>query len=252
MPEINKQRLVIITGGTRGIGLAVARKLATEGYVLALWYAQRKPEAAVASELLTLGAGAVHCSQVDVSDRASVVRALAELEGFSAAVFGLVNNAGILQQKPFDTLTDDEWDRMMDVNLKGSFICAQEVLPLMREHQAGSMVCISSSGGQLGGTLAVHYAVSKAGIIALTKSLARLGADDNIRANCVAPGLIETEMTQAEISSETGQEKVKQLIPLHRVGQPEEVAEAVSYLLSDKASYVTGQTLNVNGGLYMG
>ena len=118
--------------------------------------------------------------------------------------------------------------------------------------QGGSIVNMASSGGQLGGMLAVHYAVSKAGIIALTKSLARIGAPHNIRVNCVSPGLIETEMTQAEIASEVGREKINQQIPLHRIGQPDEVADAVAYLVSEQASYITGQTINVNGGLYMG
>ncbi|MCF6218383.1 MAG: SDR family oxidoreductase [Gammaproteobacteria bacterium] len=250
--EKNRERLVIVTGGTRGIGLAIARQLAEQGYALALWFHQRKPAESLLAELLSCGATALYCTQVDVSDRASVVKALAALEALPHAVYGLVNNAGILQQKPFESLTDQEWDRLLDINLKGSFICAQLVLPLMREKGAGSIVNISSSGGQLGGTLAVHYAVSKAGVIALSKSLARLGADDQIRVNCVAPGLIETEMTQAEISSPAGIDKVNQLIPLHRVGQPDEIADAVSFLLSDRSRYITGQTLNVNGGLYMG
>ncbi len=248
----NNERLVIVTGGTRGIGLAIARQLAKQGYALALWFHQRKPAESLLAELLSCGAAALYCDQVNVSDRASVVKALAALQASPYAVYGLVNNAGILQQKPFESLTDQEWDHLLDINLKGSFICAQLVMPLMRHKGLGSIVNISSSGGQLGGTLAVHYAVSKAGVIALSKSLARVGADNQIRVNCVAPGLIETEMTQGEISSPAGVEKVNQLIPLHRVGQPDEVADAVSFLLSDNSRYITGQTLNVNGGLYMG
>ncbi len=248
---MNKNRLVIVTGGTRGIGLAIAQNLAKQGYALSLWFCKRPPADNLISDLLTTGAVAVTCNQVDVSNRVSVVSILSELKKLPYQIHALVNNAGILQQKPFETITDSDWDHMQDVNLKGAFICAQEVMPLMKLN-GGHMVNIASSGGQLGGTLAVHYAVSKAGIIALTKSLARVGAVDKIRVNCVAPGLIETEMTQQEISSSIGQQKITQQIPLGRVGQANEVAEAVCYLLSDRANYITGQTLNVNGGLYMG
>ena len=114
------------------------------------------------------------------------------------------------------------------------------------------MVNLASSGGQLGGTLAVHYAASKAAVISLTKSLARLGAAHNIRVNCIAPGLIETEMTVGEIASDGGRDKIANHIPFKRQGQPEEVAAAIAFLLSEDAAYITGQTINVNGGLYMG
>jgi acetoacetyl-CoA reductase/3-oxoacyl-[acyl-carrier protein] reductase len=172
----------------------------------------------------------------------------------------LVNNAGILQQKPFNTITDEDWDTMLATNLKGVFLCSQEVMPVMVRQEVrqagvrqggGSIVNISSSGGQLGGMLAVHYAVSKAGVISLTRSLARVGAPDGIRVNCVTPGLIETEMSQKEIHSEVGQQKISREIPLRRAGLVEEVASAVVFLASDEAAYITGQSINVNGGLYM-
>jgi NAD(P)-dependent dehydrogenase (short-subunit alcohol dehydrogenase family) len=164
----------------------------------------------------------------------------------------LVNNAGILQQKPFNTITDEDWDTMLATNLKSVFLCSQEIMPVMLRQGGGSIINISSSGGQLGGMLAVHYAASKAGVIALTRSLARVGAPDGIRVNCVAPGLIETEMTTKEIASPEGLQKIEQQILLRRPGRVEEVAAAVAFLVSDKAAYITGHTLNVNGGLYMG
>jgi NAD(P)-dependent dehydrogenase (short-subunit alcohol dehydrogenase family) len=170
-------------------------------------------------------------------------------------VFGridiLVNNAGILQQKPFLNITEEDWERVLDINLKGTFICIQEVFPVMQKQGSGSIINIASSGGQLGGTLAVHYAASKAGVICLTKSLARIGSAYGIRVNCISPGLIDTEMTRDEITSAAGIEKINQ-IPISRPGTADEVAAAVVFLASDTASYITGQTINVNGGLYLG
>lgn len=249
--QTKQQKLAIVTGGSRGIGLSIAHALAAQGFALELWYRNRSPREDISASLSASGAIDVRLRQVDVCDRDSVRQALADMGEASKAISALVNNAGILQQKPFETVTDDDWDRMLDTNLKGAFICAQEIMPLMQP-RGGSIVNIASSGGQLGGTLAVHYAVSKGGVIALTKSLARIGAPDSIRVNCVAPGLIETEMTEGEISSAAGRDKIERQIPMHRVGQPEEVAEAVAFLVSEQAAYITGQTINVNGGLYMG
>jgi len=245
-----QQFLVVITGGTRGIGFALAKELASQGYALALWYQNRHADAENAKQLLSRFGARVLLQQVDVTDRLSVKQALLDLGRLPQEIYGLVNNAGILQQKPFYTLTDQEWDHMLAVNLKGAFICAQEILPIIEE-KGGSIVNIASSGGQLDGTLAVHYAASKAGIISLTKSLARLGAAKAVRINCVSPGLIETEMTREEIASVIGQAKINSQIPLQRVGRPEEIAATVAFLMSDSASYITGQTVNVNGGLYM-
>jgi len=163
----------------------------------------------------------------------------------------LINNAGIFQQKPFLEITDEDWARMMDINLKGAFICSQEVFQVMQKQGKGIIVNMASSGGQIGGPLAIHYSASKAGVICLTKSLARIGAPYGIRINCIAPGLIDTEMTKSEICSDAGREKIRQ-IPIQRPGTVDEVARAAVFLASDDASYITGQTINVNGGLYMG
>ena len=245
-------KTAIITGGGRGIGRAITLALAQRKVDVVLSYLTRRDDCEqTAAEVRELGCEAL-VVQADVTKRESVRQLIsAETEKFGKVDL-LVNNAGILQQKPFSTITDEDWDTMLATNLKGVFLCSQEIMPLMVRQGGGSIVNISSSGGQLGGMLAVHYATSKAGVIALTRSLARVGAPDGIRVNCVTPGLIETEMSQKEIHSEVGQHKINQQIPMRRAGLVDEVAAAVAFLASDEAAYITGQTLNVNGGLYMG
>jgi 3-oxoacyl-[acyl-carrier protein] reductase len=248
--KLNK--VAIVTGGGRGIGRAIALALARQKINLVLSYVtQREPCERTVAEAHKLGIEAT-IVQTDVTQRESVRQLVALAVEKMGRVDVLVNNAGILQQKPFATITDEDWDVMLSTNLKSVFLCSQEVLPVMAQQGGGSIINISSSGGQLGGMLAVHYAASKAGVISLTKSLARVGAPNGIRANCVTPGLIETEMSVKEINSEVGRQKISQQIPLCRAGSVDEVAGAVAFLASDAATYITGQSINVNGGLYMG
>ena len=243
-------RVALITGSSRGIGRAIALELAGIGVHVVVTYLEREQAAAaVADEARAFHVQAMQV-RLDISSRASVQAAIAAANAQFGHVDILVNNAGILEQKPFVTISDEDWDAMMAVNLRGAFACSQELLPEMKNRGYGRIVNVASSGGQLGGTLAVHYATSKAGTIGLTRSLARLGAPE-VLVNCVAPGLIDSEMTAAEIASDAGKEKIR-TIPLGRPGTAEEVARTVAYLVSDAASYVTGQTINVNGGLYLG
>ncbi len=245
-------KTAIITGGGRGIGRAITLALAQRKVDVVLSYLTRRDDCEqTAAEVRALGCQAL-VDQADVTKRESVRQLISVATEKFGRIDLLVNNAGILQQKPFSTITDEDWDTMMATNLKGVFLCSQEIMPLMVRQGGGSIVNFSSTGGQLGGMLAVHYATSKAGVIALTRSLARVGAPDGIRVNCVTPGLIETEMSQKEIHSEVGQQKINQQIPMRRAGLVDEVAAAVAFLASDEAAYITGQTLNVNGGLYMG
>ena len=174
---------------------------------------------------------------------------MAEVTEAIGPVDVLVNNAGVLEQKPFAEISEADLDRAIDVNLKAVFLLSQAVMGPMLERRWGRIVNVASSGGQLGGPLAVHYSASKAGVIGLTRSLARIGAP-HVAVNCVAPGLIETEMTEPEIASPAGRAKLGQ-IPLGRAGQPDDVAAAIRFLATS-APYVTGHTLNVNGGLYLG
>jgi 3-oxoacyl-[acyl-carrier protein] reductase len=250
IPPIAK--VAIVTGGGRGIGRSIARALAIDGFDIALTYHMRREAAEdSASEIRRLGRKAF-VSRVQVSEASDVRRFVAEVTDVFNRVDVLVNNAGMLEQKPFAAITEQEWDNMMAVNLRSGFLCSHEVLPIMLRRASGSIVNIASSGGQLGGTLAVHYAASKAGVISLTRSLARIAAAGGVRVNCVAPGLIETEMTADEIASPAGRQKIDQQILLKRAGRAEEVASAVAFLVSENAAYITGHTLNVNGGLYMG
>jgi acetoacetyl-CoA reductase/3-oxoacyl-[acyl-carrier protein] reductase len=255
--------MAIITGGGRGIGRAITLALAQQKFDVVLTHLTRRDCCEqTATDVRALGCEAL-VVQADVTQRESVRQLISTATEKFGRIDVLVNNAGILQQKPFNTITDEDWDTMLATNLKGVFLCSQEIMPVMvRESQVrqaglrqgggGSIINISSSGGQLGGMLAVHYAVSKAGVISLTRSLARVGAPDGIRVNCVTPGLIETEMSQKEIHSEVGQQKINREIPLRRAGLAAEVAGAVVFLASEEAAYITGQSINVNGGLYMG
>jgi len=246
------RKTAIITGGGRGIGRAITLALAQRRTDVVLTYLTRRDSCEqTAADVRALGCEAL-VVQADVTQRESVRQLISTVTEKFGRIDVLVNNAGILQQKPFNTITDEDWDTMLATNLKGVFLCSQEIMPVMVRQGGGSIINISSSGGQLGGMLAVHYAVSKAGVISLTRSLARVGAPDGIRVNCVTPGLIETEMSQKEIHSELGQQKISQQIPLRRAGQVEEVATAVVFLAFEEAAYITGQSINVNGGLYMG
>lgn len=245
-------KTAIITGGGRGIGRAITLALSQKKFKVVVTYiTQRDRCEQTAAEVDKLGGEAL-VIQADVTKRESVRQLISTATEKFGTVDVLVNNAGILQQKPFNTISDEEWDTMLATNLKSVFLCSQEVMPVMVRQGGGSIINISSSGGQLGGMLAVHYAVSKAGVISLTRSLARVGAPDGIRVNCVTPGLIETEMSQKEIHSEVGQQKIGREIPLRRAGLASEVAGAVVFLASEEAAYITGQSINVNGGLYMG
>jgi 3-oxoacyl-[acyl-carrier protein] reductase len=242
-------RTALVTGASRGLGRAIALAFAEEGAAVVVNYRERRAAAIdVVREIESAGASAV-AVQGDVTARADVRALVARTIEVFGGLHILVNNAGLLQQKPFADITEEDWDAVLAVNLKGAFLCAQEALAEMRQRGSGRILNIASSGGQLGGPLAPHYSAAKAGVIALTRSLARLAAPE-VAVNCIAPGLIDTEMTRAEIASEAGRQKLR-LLPLGRPGTAREVAASAVFLAAS-APYVTGHTLNVNGGLYLG
>jgi len=242
-------KIAFVTGASRGIGAAIAKGLARAGADVAFSYQSNADLAAqVVADIEALGRNAISV-QADVRDRAAMRAAFAQTERDLGGLDILVNNAGINKPTDFDQISDDDWDDILAVNLKGPFICAQEVLAFLKKRGGGSIINIGSVSGQYGGPRTAHYAASKAGLLSLSQVVARFGAADNIRCNTVAAGLIESDMAAAAMQSKAVQDAAQNVI-MKRFGRPDEVADAVVYLASDQSSYVTAQTLNVNGGLY--
>ncbi len=236
--------IVLVTGASRGLGAGIARVLGAAGYRLAVGYREQSESAfQVASK-----AGVALPVRIDVSDPRSVATAFALVQAELGEVDVLVNNAGIAQEKPFPELDEADWERMLSVNLLGAVRTIQAALPSMRARGFGRIVNVTSIGGQWGGMNQVHYAAAKAALINLTRSIAKLYSKDGITCNAIAPGLVATEMSAAELETPAGRAKVA-AIPAGRLGTPEEVGAAVRYLVSPEAGYVTGQTLNLNGGM---
>jgi 3-oxoacyl-[acyl-carrier protein] reductase len=236
-------RVALVTGGSRGIGRAAAIALAKAGADLAVNYRSRSQEAeAVCSEIQKLGRKAIHV-QADVSQSAAVAGMVAVVERELGAVGILVNNAGIARPQKLEEIGEDDWDEIIAVNLKSTFLVTQAVLPAMRRAGWGRIINISSVAAQTGGVVGPHYAASKAGMIGLAHSYASRLAKEGITVNAIAPALIETEM----VTSNPGAKPA--LIPVGRFGTVDEVAEVVVMLAGN--GYITGQTININGGWYM-
>ena len=240
-------KIALVTGAGSGIGRAVALALLAAGHRVAFGYNANRAGA----EKLAKAHPAAFAVKIDIGSRASVTRAIAQCrKRFGGDISIVVNNAALAQEKPFEAITDADWDRMLAVNLRGAFIVAQECLPGMLAGKWGRIINITSIGGQWGGMRQVHYAAAKAGLINFTHSLARLYSGAGITANAVSPGLVATGMIKKELASKAGKRKAAQ-IPAGRIAEPEEIAAGVVYLVSDAAAYVTGQTLNINGGMLM-
>ena len=240
-------KVAIVTGASRGIGRAVATLLAERGaHVVA---AARADHAAGTAAAIQAAGGRADAASVDVTDLDAVDAMVAGTLERHGRIDILVNNAGLTRDQLLLRMKRDEWDQVIATNLTGAFVCAQAVLRAMVKQRGGRIVSISSVVGQTGNAGQANYAASKAGLIGFSRALAREVASRNITVNVVAPGLIDTDMTRALTAKAQGDWTLQ--IPLGRLGETTDVAAAVCFLASDEASYITGQVLAVNGGMYM-
>jgi 3-oxoacyl-[acyl-carrier protein] reductase len=239
---------VLITGASRGIGRATALLLAKQGFCLGLNYLRNEKMARnVQDEVRSQGARAILLN-ADVGDEKQIYKMVATFAKEFGGIYGLVNNAGVYDRRHFSDISLERWEKAVRVNLTGTYLCCRAALPHLAE--GGRIVNLSSNLAKQGSTQGAHYAAAKAGIIGFTRSLARELAPRKITVNAVAPGPTETDI----IASDTPEKRAERLrmIPLGRVGRPEEIAAAVAYFLSEGAAFTTGAVLDVNGGLFMG
>ena len=238
------QKTAIVTGAARGIGKAIAKRLVEDGFFVAAVYNSSEKLAKKLESELYPNVKAYKC---DVSDSESVNAVVRAVLKDRKTVDVLVNNAGIAQQKLFTDITDEDWSRMIGVDLSGAFYFTRAVLPSMINEKSGIIINITSIWGETGGSCEVHYSAAKAGLIGMTKALAKETGLSGICVNAVSPGVIETDMMSN--FSEADKEVLREEIPLSRLGSVEDVANTVAFLCSEKASYITGQVISVNGGI---
>ena len=239
----------LVTGASRGIGRSIALQLAEEGYNVAVYYAGSKDKAeAVVEEIKAKGVDSF-AIQANVANGDEVKAMIKEVVSQFGSVDVLVNNAGITRDNLLMRMKEQEWDDVIDTNLKGVFNCIQKVTPQMLRQRGGAIINLSSVVGAVGNPGQANYVATKAGVVGLTKSSARELASRGITVNAVAPGFIVSDMTDA-LSDELKDQMLEQ-IPLARFGEDTDIANTVAFLASDKAKYITGQTIHVNGGMYM-
>ncbi|MBD8025806.1 3-oxoacyl-[acyl-carrier-protein] reductase [Ureibacillus sp. Re31] len=242
-------KTAVVTGASRGIGRAIALQLASEGANVVVNFSGSEQKAQqVVSEIEQLGAKAI-AVQANVSDSDSVQNLMSAAVEQFGSIDVLVNNAGITRDNLIMRMKEDEWDEVINTNLKGVFLCTKAVTRQMMKQRSGRIINISSIVGVMGNAGQANYVAAKAGVIGLTKTTARELASRNILVNAIAPGFITTEMTD-ELPEDIKSSMLNQ-IPLAKLGQPEDIAKAVVFLASDDASYMTGQTLHIDGGMYM-
>ncbi len=243
-------RVALVTGGGSGIGRATCLQLAGRGAHVAVADVRMEQAQATAAEIRSMG-GQAEPFAVNVADSASVADCVSRVVSWRGRINVLVNCAGVYQVGPITSISDADWDRVLDINLKGTFLMCRQVVPIMQAQHDGAIVNTSSISGRTKSTLAgVNYVASKAGIIGLTMCLANQLAADGIRVNCVAPGTTDTPMTSV-VFSQADAAAFRASIPLGRMGRPDEIAAAIVFLASPAASFITGETVNVNGGAFM-
>jgi 2-hydroxycyclohexanecarboxyl-CoA dehydrogenase len=243
-------RVALVTGAAAGIGAAISRRLAREGIAIGVLDISLDAAGRVADEIVASGGRAIPL-HADIANREQVEAAVGKLRATLGPVTILVNNAGITGFVPFEDLTDAQWDRMMEVNLKGPFIVTQVVLPDMKAARWGRIVNISSSSAQSGARQMAHYSASKGGVIALTKTLAVELGPLGITCNNIPPRFIMNTLMSEQSLGEAARKMSIESGPIRRQGEPEDIAGACAWLVSEEAGYVTGQTIGVNGGRYI-
>lgn len=241
-------KVALVTGAAQGIGKAIVLLLARNGADIVVSDINLEKAEETANEVQVIGrkAMAIKVNVADLEDVERMVQTIIEKFG---RIDILINNAGITRDKLILRMTEEDWDAVLNVNLKGTFNCTKAVIRHMSKQKGGKIVNIASVSGEMGNAGQANYSASKAGVIGLTKTIAREFAQRGINVNAIAPGYIQTPMTDA--LSEKVKEELRRLIPMGRLGQPEDVAQAVLFLVSEASSYITGQVLNVNGGIYM-
>lgn len=249
MEMMLKDKVALVTGASRGIGKAVAISLAAQGAKVAINYSSSKSQAMEVVELIRKNGGTAELFQAQVNNEEEVEAMFSSIEEKLGFVDILVNNAGITKDNLLMRMKTSEWDDVIDVNLKGAFLCTRRVLKGMMKNRYGKIINISSVVGFSGNAGQFNYSATKSGIIGMTKSAALELASRGIRVNAVAPGFIETDMT-AKLSDEV-KESYKEKIPLKSLGSVDDIANAVIYLASPMSDYMTGQTLHLNGGMYL-
>jgi len=244
-----KTKVALVTGSSGGIGKAIALELAREGFDVVVNSSRSVLEGeSVTKEIKKLGRKSIYIKS-DVSDPASVEEMIQTIIKKLGRIDILVNNSGITRDKKLENMSQEDWNTVIAINLTGTFNCIKSALPHMQAQGAGKIINISSIVGETGNFGQSNYSASKGGMIALTKTVAKENAGENIMVNAIAPGFIKTKMVEAIPKSII--KKVISEIPMGRLGEPEEIAKLAAFLASDKASYITGQVFNINGGLYM-